>query len=123
MGIYHSFQFSGMFVGGLAAGVLFGKFGASGVYIFCGIVAFIWLIIATLGPQPRLLVNKIISIDGIPLSQRDQLIDRISTLNGVQGIVTEKTHHTAYLTVDPSTFDEAKFDAVISGLSEHEFEY
>ena len=43
IGVYTTFQFLGMFVGGVVAGWLSGRFGAGGVYWFCAAAAGLWL--------------------------------------------------------------------------------
>ena len=47
LGIYSSSQFLGIFVGGVLGGWLFGRFSFPGVYLFCFILALLWL--ASLG--------------------------------------------------------------------------
>lgn len=44
MGIYNSFQFLGIFFGGLVGGWLYGNLGVSGVFQFCSAVVCIWLV-------------------------------------------------------------------------------
>ncbi len=51
LGVYNSFQFLGMFVGGLAAGWLSGRFGADSVYWFCAAVAALWLVSSLTAPK------------------------------------------------------------------------
>ena len=54
LGVYNSFQFLGMFVGGLAAGWISGRYGADGVYWFCAAVAALWLAISLTAPKFQL---------------------------------------------------------------------
>ena len=50
LGIYSSAQFLGIFAGGSAGGWLYGVYGVAHVYLFCGVLALIWLTI-TFGMQ------------------------------------------------------------------------
>ena len=54
MGVYNSFQFLGMFAGGLVAGWLSGRFGAGSVYWFCAATAGLWLVGAVSAPRFKL---------------------------------------------------------------------
>ncbi len=53
IGVYHTFQFLGMFIGGLCAGWFSGQFGASSVYWLCAGVAGVWLVKAVTAPKFR----------------------------------------------------------------------
>ncbi len=46
MGIYSTFQFSGIFLGGLVGGGVFAIQGIVGVFVFCGMAVLGWLLIA-----------------------------------------------------------------------------
>ncbi len=120
LGVYNCFQFSGMFVGGAVAGILYGQFGVLSVYIFCGGVAFIWLLIALTTTQTRLFVNKIVSIADFSGSQHAQLIDRIKQLKGLEEIVVVAGETTVYLTVDPQTFDDNELEKMLTSKSENQ---
>jgi MFS family permease len=62
MGIYSSAQFSGIFVGGVCGGWLFGHASFTGVYVFCLSLACIWLLIAFFMQPPRLLVTQMLRV-------------------------------------------------------------
>ena len=51
MGVYNTFQFSGIFFGGVVGGWVFEIQGSSGVFIFCASVVLGWLLIACLTPE------------------------------------------------------------------------
>ncbi len=44
LAVYNTFQFSGVFVGGVAGGWIYGQYDSPGVFIFCGGVITIWLL-------------------------------------------------------------------------------
>ena len=54
IGVYTSFQFLGMFAGGLIAGYLTTPFGATGVFYFCTVAAGLWLMSILVAPK----INK-----------------------------------------------------------------
>lgn len=54
MGVYNTFQFLGMFVGGTGAGWLSGNFGTASVYWFCAVAIALWLVGALTAPKFRL---------------------------------------------------------------------
>ena len=54
IGVYTSFQFLGMFAGGLIAGYLTTPFGATGVFYFCTVAAGLWLVSILVAPK----INK-----------------------------------------------------------------
>lgn len=52
MGIYSCSQFSGIFIGGMLGGYLYGKFSFSGVYFFCIMLTLFWLVLASFMQPP-----------------------------------------------------------------------
>ena len=46
LAIYNTFQFAGVFIGGVAGGWVYGEYGSQGVFIFCGGMITIWLLIS-----------------------------------------------------------------------------
>jgi len=58
LGIYSCSQFLGIFVGGLAGGLLYGSFGLPQVYLFCVILTFFWLTITQQLTSPSPIKGK-----------------------------------------------------------------
>src|SRR5690606_41229864 len=55
LGVYNTFEFSGIFVGGLAGVMAYGAFGPAGAYLLAALVL-VGLLVAVIGaPPPRLL--------------------------------------------------------------------
>jgi MFS family permease len=52
LGIYSCAQFSGIFMGGVSGGWLYGQFGFAGVYVFCLLLALSWFAFALSMQQP-----------------------------------------------------------------------
>ena len=51
IGVYNSFQFAGIFVGGVAGGVVFGSFHNLGVFLLCTGLTLIWMLFAIMSKQ------------------------------------------------------------------------
>lgn len=84
LGIYSCSQFSGIFIGGVAGGWLYGQYHFSGVYFFCIALTIFWSIPAYFMQPPRRLVTQM-----WPLSSHDWN-DLESRLRSIPGIA-EKT--------------------------------
>src|SRR5690606_29583618 len=55
LGVYNTFEFAGIFVGGFAGGMAYGAFGPAGAYLLAALVL-VGLLVAVIGaPPPRLL--------------------------------------------------------------------
>jgi len=54
LGVYNTFEFSGVFCGGLAAGAIYGRFGPAGVFYACALMLLPWLVWSWLAPSLRL---------------------------------------------------------------------
>ncbi len=53
LGVYATAQFLGAFLGGVLGGLVYGQFGASGVFLFCAIAGGLWLVSAVGLNTPR----------------------------------------------------------------------
>ena len=54
LAIYSTFQFAGVFAGGVAGGWVYGEYDSQGVFIFCGGMITIWLLISCVFSRFRL---------------------------------------------------------------------
>ncbi len=50
IGIYNTFQFSGIFFGGVAGGWILGRQGVVGVFVFCSVIVIGWLLLSCFTP-------------------------------------------------------------------------
>ena len=55
MGVYNTFQFSGVFFGGFIGGLVYGKLGISAVFIVCAMMLLLWVYLVYSAPKLRLL--------------------------------------------------------------------
>lgn len=55
LGVYNTTQSIGLFTGGAVGGWLFGRFGATGIFVFCAVLMLVWLLAASAMtvPVPR----------------------------------------------------------------------
>ena len=63
LGVYNTFQFLGVFIGGALGGWLFGLFGGFGVFTFSAIAVLAWLILVMVAPAPKLLESRTVDLE------------------------------------------------------------
>ncbi len=114
LSIYNMFQFSGVFAGGVAGGWVYGEYGGKGVFIFCGGMITIWLLISCVFSRFSLTGTRVIEMGHLSDSQRSDLIARIGAVNGIRevSIVTGET--AAHLAVDELVYDDAEVQKLIN---------
>lgn len=127
IGIYNSFQFSGVFVGGVVAGYLYQQHDAVSVYIFCGVSLILWLAIIISAPKVALFDSRIIDlsipIDSAVNEQGAEVLVKLQKaligLKGVNDVTLIMDEKLAYLKVDKQTLDIERLNAIESGILEH----
>lgn len=112
--IYNVFQFSGVFIGGLAGGWTYGEYGSNGVFLFCGGMITIWLLIGCVFSRFSLTGTRIIEMGHLNDSQRSDLIARIGTLNGIREVSIVDGETVAHLVVDELVYDDAEIKKLIN---------
>jgi MFS family permease len=101
MGVYSSSQFFGLFLGGLLGGWLHSYFHLSSVFWMCGVLAFVWLLIALTMPQPQYVSSQTLRLPpGMTAHQTEQLSSQILQLSGVQGCDIDWQTRVVYLKID-----------------------
>lgn len=111
MGVYNTFQFSGVFFGGLIGGLVYGHHGANGVFLLCGVLLITWFTLVKSGPPLRLFDSLVVrtSSDVNALLQ-ESLVD----IDGVYEAVVIAKEQTAYLKVDKQLLDHAALNKVLN---------
>ncbi len=113
MGVYNSAQFFGVFVGGTAAGLISGVYGANMVFLFCVSVIIIWLLWMLVAPAFSLYDSKIISIGARTDEELAALKHQLLNASGVQDVSLVSGERTAYLKVDDSEFEISEIDRIL----------
>jgi MFS family permease len=103
-GVYNTFEFSGVFIGGAIGGVLHGAYGSSGVFLFCALASFAWLVVSFFGSSPQLRESLTLRLS--PENSDDRSIERaLSLLPGVDQVSFFSRDRIVYLRVNEEEFD------------------
>ena len=106
MGVYSSSQFLGAFLGGTLGGLVHGRFGLHGVFLFTALGALLWLLVAASMKPPRLLSSYIHKVVVKDPAEAERLSRELSGIAGVAEAVVIADEGVAYLRVDKRVFDE-----------------
>jgi predicted MFS family arabinose efflux permease len=112
MGFYSSSQFFGAFLGGAIGGWLHGEFGLASVFLFCGLSAMLWLLIAAGMEQPRQLSTRLVKVDVTDADSASGMASKITRIAGVAEAVVIAEDGVAYLKVDLEKLDQQALDAL-----------
>ena len=106
MGLYSSSQFFGAFVGGAVGGWLHGAAGLGAVFVFCGLVAGAWLLLAVTMRNPRYLSSFLLKVGPVSESEARNLSVQLTGVRGVAEAVVVPEDGVAYLKVDNHALDK-----------------
>lgn len=109
MGIYSCSQFSGIFVGGVLGGWLYGHFSYTGVYVFCAIFALIWLALAIAMKAPRNLITQIIRLSSVPRAKWSDWAAACQAMPGMIEVIVIEEEGLAYVKMERSTSKHPDF--------------
>ena len=110
MGVYTSSQFMGAFVGGVSGGWLYQNMGGDAVFVFCGLVASAWVILAGTMKSPRHLGTYMINVGQVTDQKAKELAAEISAVDGVVEVTVIPEDGVAYLKIDSKVVDEAALE-------------
>ena len=111
MGIYSTAQFLGAFTGGALGGVVIAHFGASSLFAFCGVLSFLWLMVAAFMARPLNLASVC-----FPVTSDAADLDLVSE-KGVADAIYVEEDGMLYLKVDKKKIDFAQLDALLKPYS------
>ena len=111
MGLYSSSQFLGAFCGGVVGGWIHGASGVSMVFVFCAVIAGLWLMLAATMENPRYLSSLLLNVGALDAAQATALSSQLTAVPGVAEAVVVPEDGVAYLKVDNRILDR---DALIS---------
>lgn len=100
MGIYSGAQFMGIFLGGSLGGLLFQHFQISGVFMFCTVVAFIWLLAAIFMAQPPYLSTSVMSLNNNSIDHIEKIKQYLANENGVADFIISQDESLVYIKAD-----------------------
>lgn len=106
MGIFSTWQFMGIFVGGITGGFLLENNSQSAVFIFGGCAALAWLIVAISLPTPLFYKSKVIKLNPEKLSDSQTTIIALYEVSGVKEVAIALEEGVAYLKIDKKELDE-----------------
>jgi len=112
IGVYNTFEFAGVFVGGALGGLLLGLFGGSGVFAFCVLATLAWLVVALTGRAPQLRNSVTLRLDRESDLASGSIEHSLGALHGVDEVTVLPKDRVAYLRVDESCFDPEQAHAV-----------
>ncbi len=111
MGVYSSSQFFGAFVGGTMGGWLHGQYGLGAVFLFCSVVALLWLLLAATMRNPRYLGTRVLRIGPHDPASASKLAQQIAAVRGVAEAVVIPEDQVVYLKIDQQVLDESALQA------------
>jgi len=115
MGVFATSQFAGAFCGGLLGGWVHQHYGLNAVFLFCAVLAVIWLLIAWPMTNPRPVSSQVVRIGAGISAEGADLQRRLLEVPGVEEAVVVTEGGLAYLKVDKSRLDWARLEATVAG--------
>jgi MFS family permease len=109
MGIYSCSQYSGIFVGGVLGGWLYGQYHFSGVYLFCVTLALFWTILTLFMQQPRYLVTQMIRVTSAQQSSWSAFAAKLKLIPGMVEVTLVTEDSLAYLKMERKTTKDPDF--------------
>lgn len=105
MGVYSTSQFAGTFIGGVAGGWVYGNYGIDSVFLFCTVLAGLWLVLALGMSFPRHLNSYMIHIGQMSEDQAGVLALELQQIPGVAEAMVVCEDAIAYLKIDSKQVD------------------
>ena len=108
LGVYNTFQFLGVFFGGFIGGTLYGKLGVDAVFMTCGLLLIIWVILIQTAPRLRLFDSLIIQLKSSTSTAQlaTQLRAQLQAVPGVEEAIIMEGESVAYLKVDKDVLNQ-----------------
>ena len=109
VGVYSSFQFFGIFLGGSLGGWVYTYYHLEGIFIFTSILIGIWLLAAITMKEPPHLKTLMIAINKISDKEALELSRELKKIKGVVEAAVMANEGIAYMKIDRATFGEEDF--------------
>ena len=117
IGVYNTTQTLGVFFGGLLGGGVASRYGTTGVFAMCAVLAAVWLVLAAAMHHPPAPVNDLSRLT-FPISSGvnlDGLREALSRVRGVREAEIVAGERIARLKVVPGEWDEHRVRKLITG--------
>lgn len=106
IGVYNTWQFLGVFVGGTAGGWLHGAYGLEGVAVMCAAGLALWLLLTVTGSRPALFESRLLRIPEVSAAGARGLSDELARVPGVLEATVVAEEGVAYVKIDSTRLDE-----------------
>lgn len=116
MGVYNTLQSLGVFAGGLLGSKMFAMAGFAGVFGFCCVMVFLWLLLAILAPAPQPVKNVVLSVPEPLRGHLNMLSGSLKAVAGVQTVSFSLDGQTVFIKALQQGFDEQKVQQILSGV-------
>lgn len=107
IGVYNTSQSLGIFLGGAVGGWLSHVYGFSAVFLFCGALVAVWLLLAAGMRVPPVVKSRMFHLEGITSQAARGLASRLAKVEGVREAVVLADEGVVLLKVDLHDWDEA----------------
>jgi len=112
MGMFATCQFLGIFAGGFVSGLILGLWDEATFLWVNAAAVFLWLLVMVSIPNAQFIASRTISLGHFANLSANQILERLSSLQGVLEVVVIDEDHSAYLKVDTRVFDESKLGTI-----------
>lgn len=106
LGVYNSFQFLGLFLGGALGGLLVQHVGQGAVFVFSLGLALAWLMLALAMKPPPAVRTRLLHVGVMDRARARRLAHALMQLEGVVEAVVIASEGVAYLKVSMTVWDE-----------------
>lgn len=113
MGVYNTAQALGLFFGGVCGGWLAQNFGFPVVFVFCGVLIALWLLVSLSMAPPPAIKTRLFRVGVMPADQAARLKLQLAAVAGVVEAVVLAEEGVAMLKVSITGWDEAGARSVL----------
>lgn len=111
IGIYSTFEFLGVFVGGVVGGGLYGVWGTGAVFLFAAAMMLPWFLLAATMARPKLLSTRTVTVGPQAPDEAEAMAAKLGSIPGVAEAVVIAEEGIAYLKVDDQIFQSKTLES------------
>ncbi|XXQ67775.1 MFS transporter [Neisseriaceae bacterium B1] len=116
MGVYNTLQSLGVFTGGLIGSKMYALSGFTGVFGFCCVIVFVWLVMAMLAPAPKPVKNVVLAIPEHQRHRLNELSGSLKTVAGVEAVSFSLDGQTVFIKALQQGFNEDDVKQILLGV-------